>query len=101
MAVWIVLGILCAGAAVIDAFQTIILPRRPVGRWRLTRIYFLATWRPWRCLAQRTTDRRVREQILAIYGPMSLLFLLTIWAVLLIVGFAFILYGLHLHFSIA
>ena len=31
----------------LDAFQTIILPRRASGRFRLTRLFYLMTWKPW------------------------------------------------------
>ena len=53
----------------LDAFQTIILPRRPTGRFQLTRIFFIATWAPWVVMAERARNKKVREQIYSIYGP--------------------------------
>jgi hypothetical protein len=81
-------GLFCCLGVALDAFQTIILPRRPTGRFRITRFFFLATWAPWVALAERAKNKNVREQIYSIYGPLSLLLLLLLWAVLLIFGFA-------------
>jgi hypothetical protein len=39
-------GVVCLFSVLLDAFQTIILPRRASGRFRLTRIFYLVTWRP-------------------------------------------------------
>ena len=75
---------------ILDAFQTIILPRRPRGRFRITRLFYIATWKPWVAGASLTGNRKVREQIYSIYGPMSLLVLLGLWAVLLVSGVALI-----------
>jgi voltage-gated potassium channel Kch len=73
---------------VLDAFQTIILPRRPTGRFRITRLFYIATWTPWCWFAERVANRKIREQIYSIYGPVSLLLLLALWASLLVTGFA-------------
>ena len=45
-------GIACILAVLLDAFQTIILPRRATGRFRLTRLFYIVTWRPWVFRAQ-------------------------------------------------
>jgi Ion channel len=71
-----------------DAFETVVLPRSVARRLRLTRVYFRATWNPWRCIARRIRGERVRERFLAIYGPLSLLGLMVVWALALLVGFA-------------
>jgi hypothetical protein len=83
-----VAGVLCCLGVALDAFQTIILPRRPNGRFRITRIFLVATWTPWVAFAEGIRNKKVREQIYSVYGPLSLLLLLLLWAVLLIVGFA-------------
>jgi hypothetical protein len=80
-------GIFCCVGVALDAFQTIVLPRRPNGRFRITRLFILATWGPWVALAERARDKKVREQIFSVYGPLSLLLLLLLWALLLISGF--------------
>jgi hypothetical protein len=76
-----------------DAFETIILPRR-VRRWfRLTRLYYRATWVPWSTLVSRIRAKQRRETLLSFYGPLSLLGLLALWAAVLVFGFALLQYG--------
>jgi hypothetical protein len=81
-------GLFCVLGVALDAFQTIILPRRPTGRFQITHIFLAATWRPWVVMAEHARDKKMREQIYSIYGPLSLLLLLLLWALLLISGFA-------------
>jgi hypothetical protein len=86
VAAFIVALFFCLGVA-LDAFQTIILPRRPTGRFQITRLFFITTWAPWVLMAERASNKKVREQIYSVYGPLSLLLLLLLWALLLIFGF--------------
>ncbi len=88
-------GLFLVGAVLLDSFQTIILPRRPVVRFRLTRLFFLATWIPWTRMVHMIRDRRRREQYYSFYGPLSLLMLFVVWAISLVTAFAFIYFGLH------
>jgi hypothetical protein len=76
------------GIVLWDAFEVIVLPRRVTRRWRLTRLFYRMTWRPWSALARRIGSRARRESFLAVYGPLSLLFLLALWATSLVLGFA-------------
>ncbi|MDQ2834906.1 MAG: potassium channel family protein [Acidobacteriota bacterium] len=92
-------GLVCCLGVALDAFQTIVLPRRPTGRFRITRLFFVATWKPWVLLAERSGKKKVREQIYSIYGPLSLLLLLLLWALLLIFGFALIYFSMHSAFG--
>ncbi len=89
----LIAGLFFCGGVMLDAFQTIILPRRPTGRLRLTRLFYAATWRPWVWLAQRTGSKRAREQMYSVFGPVSLLFLLVLWAALLTFGFALLFFA--------
>ncbi len=82
----------------LDAFQTIILPRRPSGRLRITRMFFMVTWRPWATIASRL-PRKAREQAFSIYGPLALLILIGLWAVLLMSAFGLIYFGLGAPFT--
>ncbi len=82
-----------AGLAIIatvlwDAFETVVLPRSVSRAFRLARTYFRSTWRQWRAIAQRINGDGGRERFLAIYGPISLIGLLAVWALGLIFGFA-------------
>ena len=88
------LGLFCLSGVILDAFQTIILPRRPKNRFRITRLFFLLTWRPFRSVGQSIRDRRVRDQFFSVFGPFSLLLLLVVWATLLTTGFALLFFGL-------
>ena len=83
-------GVICLFVVLFDAFQTIILPRRAIGRFRLTRIFYISTWRPWVFFARRLRHPRKRETVLSYYGPLSLILLLVVWASLLLFGFALI-----------
>lgn len=76
-----------------DAFETIILTRRVSRRFRLTRLFYRLTWTPWRAVALRRRPGNPRENYLGIYGPLSLIFLLVTWAVVLIFGFALVTWG--------
>src|SRR5437660_9618252 len=67
-----------------DAFETIVLPRRVTRRVRLTSLYYRVTWRPWRAFCLSIKTRKRREALLSVYGPLSLLALLSLWAVTLI-----------------
>jgi hypothetical protein len=87
-------GILCLLVVLLDAFQTVILPRRAAGRLRLTRIFYIFTWTPWRFIAVRIHNPRKRETALSFYGPLSLIFLLVVWACGMVFGFSLIYYAL-------
>src|SRR5207244_1840813 len=63
-----------------DAFETIILPRRVSGRIRLTRLSYRFTWIPWRAAARALSGRK-RDVFLSIFGPLSLILVLALWAV--------------------
>src|SRR5437016_12109153 len=71
-----------------DAFEVIILPRRVTRKFRLTRFFYRGTWKPWSMAARRVSPDSRRELFLSFYGPVSLLFLLSLWAAGLILGFA-------------
>lgn len=96
---WMIVGVLLCLSVILDAFQTIILPRRPTGRFRLTRQFYWLTWGPWAWGARLIHRERLRDQVFSIYGPLSLLMLLLMWAVLLISGFALVYYALGTPFS--
>src|SRR5579864_7475074 len=92
-------GLVLGVAVLLDSFQTIILPRRPVARFRLTRLFYLATWIPLTHVVHLIRDHRRREQYYSFYGPLSLLMLFVMWAVSLVTAFAFMYFGLHAPFT--
>ncbi len=83
-----IVGTLLTAAVLWDAFETIILPRRVTRRFRITRVFYRWTWAPFRALARHVKNRRRREAMLALYGPLSLLQLIALWAVGLMFAFA-------------
>jgi hypothetical protein len=89
----LIAGIACLVVVLLDAFQTIILPRRATGRFRLTRIFYTLTWRPWALAASLLPNPRKRETLFSFYGPLSLIFLLVLWAGGMVFGFALIFYA--------
>lgn len=94
-----VFGIVCIFVVLLDAFQTVILPRRAAGRLRLTRLFYIVTWMPWRALAMSIHHPRKRETVLSFYGPLSLIFLLIVWACGMVFGFSLIYYSLGSPFN--
>jgi hypothetical protein len=77
-----------------DAFQTIILSRRVSRRFRLTRVFYRLLWTPWRAVAQLVPPGKRRENLLTVFGPLSLILLLAVWAVGLIISFGLLHWGL-------
>ena len=95
----LIAGIACLFLALLDAFQTVIMPRRATGRFRITRIFYIVTWAPWSWLSSRVNNERKRETMLSFYGPLSLVLLIVIWAGALVFGFALIFYALGSPFA--
>ncbi len=88
------LGIFFVATVLLDAFETIILPRRASGRFRLTRLFYVLTWHPWGAISDSIRNKKRQETFLSFYGPLSLLMLLLVWATLMVVGFGLVYYGL-------
>lgn len=95
----LLIGLFLALGVALDAFQTIILPRRPTGRFRITRLFYLATWSPWVRIGQMMRTRKVRDQLYSMYGPLSLLTLFALWGSLLIFAFACLFFALGSPFA--
>jgi len=90
----VVIGIALLFTTLLDAFQTIILPRRATGRFGLTSLFYFVTWTPWAYVTNRIRDPRTRETCLSFYGPLSLILLLVVWASAMVIGFALLFHGL-------
>jgi hypothetical protein len=95
----VLIGIGLIGTILVDAFETMVLPRRVTRRFRLTRLIVLNGWRAWVRVARllpSTGDREgagVREGFLGGFGPLALLVLLGTWAAGLVVGFGLLIWG--------
>jgi hypothetical protein len=99
-AVLFIIGVSLIALILLDAFETIVLPRRVTRRFRLARLFYRATWLPWRAVARRLPGGRSREALLGVYGPLSLILLLAFWAGGLIFGFGFVHYCLRSSVSV-
>ncbi len=73
-----------------DVFETIVLPRRVTRRVRLTRLFYRACWSPWSAVCRIVRNGKRRETLLSVFGPLSILVLLTVWAVALLTAFAMV-----------
>ncbi len=91
----VIAGVLLILTVLWETFETIVLPRRVTRQFRLTRLFYRVTWKPWAALAELRPTRKKRDSLLSYYGPLSLLMLLAFWAVALVVGFGLLHYGLH------
>ena len=75
-------------AVLLDAFETVVLPRRVRRHFRITSWFYRATWPPFARLASLIGSQTRRETVLGYFGPLSLIALLGLWAGGLIFGFA-------------
>lgn len=92
-------GIFLIALILLEAFETIILPRRVTRRLRLTRAFFLGLWRVWVAVAHwfpgdvdREGEGR-QKRFLGLFGPLAVLLLLALWASALVLGFALLTWG--------
>ncbi len=97
--VTLIAGVFCLFVVLLDAFQTIILPRRASGPVRLTRLFYIVTWGPWSFFAGRVRNPRARETAFSFYGPLSLILLLGVWAGVMLLGFGLLFYSMGSPFA--
>ncbi len=90
----IIASVLLIIAILQDAFEAIILPRRVSRRFRLSRQFYTCTWLLWSWGARKMRAGNRREFYLGYFGPLSLIVLLILWAVLLILAFALLQWGM-------
>jgi Ion channel len=94
-------GIVVICAVLLDAFETVVLPRRVRRKFRITVWFYRNTWRPWHKITGLIKSPGRRENFLGYFGPLSLLFLLALWAGGLILGFALLQYGAGEHIQLS
>src|SRR5947209_16894515 len=91
-----IVGALLVIGVLQDGFEAIILPRRVSRRFRLSRMFYLWTWKFWSAIARKMRSGNRREFYLSYFGPLSLILLLIIWAAILVLAFALIQWGLSI-----
>src|SRR5947207_11798401 len=95
----LIVGIVVLLAGLLDAVETVVLPRRVRRQFRITTWFYRNTWRPWARLASHIQSQTRREAFLGYFGPLSMIALLGLWACGLIFGFALLEYGSGEHLS--
>ncbi len=97
MIIFSILGIFIILAILVDAFETIILPRRVNRRIRLSRLFYRSFWKLWKKGKHFLKFKTAYDTkaYLGVFGPLSLIILITIWAIALIFGFALINFGVQ------
>jgi hypothetical protein len=81
------LGLTLALVVFVEAFEVMLLPRRIRRRMRMVRYLFASTWLVWSWIADRLRPSPTRDSFLSLFGPLSLLMLLSSWVGGLIAGF--------------
>lgn len=89
----IIAGVLMILAVLLDAFETVALPRRVRRQFRITSWFYRNTWRPWARLTSHIKSQTRREAFLGYFGPLSLIGLLALWACGLILAFTLLQLG--------
>lgn len=89
-------GFVLLSIVIADAFQTVVVARHAHRLPRMTRAFFQLTWAPFAVAARPVRSARRRDKYLGIYGPLSLLLLLGLWATNLIVAFALLQWSIPL-----
>jgi hypothetical protein len=95
--VGLVLGLAIIWVVLLDAFETVVLPRRVMRHFKLTAWFYRKTWIPWRNVARRIKTTSRQQNFLGYFGPLSLILLLGFWAAGLIFGFGLVQYGIGGH----
>ena len=93
----IILGLVTIWVVLLDAFETVVLPRRVTRHFKLTAWFYRRTWIPWKAVAGRIRTASRQQNFLGYFGPLSLILLLGFWATGLILGFALVQYGIGGH----
>ena len=92
-----IFGIVIILGVLLDAFETMVLPRRVQRAFRLTSVFYRNTWVPWARFSRHIKSSSRREAYLSYFGPLSLLMLLVVWAAGLIFGYALVQFGIGGH----
>src|SRR6266567_2141727 len=92
----VIFGIVLIVLVALDAFETIVLPRRVTRRIRLARLFYRLIQILWKSIGHLIRSSAWRDSFRGYLGPLSLLALLVFWAVLFVLGFGLLLWGLAL-----
>jgi hypothetical protein len=85
-------GVACVWLALASSMRTVILPRAVPSR--LTRVVFLSLRNLYELRIRRGATYERRDQVMASYGPFSLLALLMTWLIIIAAGFIAVFWAL-------
>lgn len=87
-------GLAVVALVAVDLTATLVVTWGSAGRWRPTRWFYRWTWRAWSGFGRRMHNVDRQQAFLAVYAPLSLLFLLGLWLTGLLLGWALVWTGL-------
>src|SRR6185369_1584990 len=96
----VAVGLLLLSIALWDAFSTMVLPRTVSAVFRPARVFTYLGWRLWRFIGCWFSNRSARQSFLTAFGPLSVFLLLGLWAVMILVAFALLHFGLRTQLNV-
>ncbi|MBI3522062.1 MAG: two pore domain potassium channel family protein [Chloroflexi bacterium] len=89
------LGAFLVWAALHDVFQSVIVPRPTPSRYRPAALLVRRSWPIYRDRYRDVTDPGRREKRLGVYAPALVIALLSLWMLMLVLGFGLVLHALR------
>jgi len=93
----IIFGLVIIGVVLLDAFETVVLPRRVTRKFRLTAWFYRRTWVPWRKIAGHNPHSGPAAKLPGILWAAVADFLDGVLGYGLIAGFGLLQYGIGGH----
>src|SRR6516165_1439803 len=84
------LGLLITCGVLWDGFATVVLPRTVTPMRRTSGRFYRCSWLLWAAVGRRIQKPEQRLNFLYVYGPLSVMLLLVLWASLIVFAFALI-----------
>lgn len=93
----LLIGIIAIGLALVDVFQSVIVPRAATVTYRISLIVWRSLWTLWPPIAWRIhpRDATAREELLATFAPFALIVMLLVWVVVLVLGYGMVFWALR------
>jgi hypothetical protein len=91
------IGIVVIALALVDIFQSVIVPRAPSLRLRISYFVWRVLWRVWPPVAERVypNDPAAREDFFGSFAPFALVAMLVVWVVVLVFGYGAVIWALR------
>jgi len=93
------LGFILLTIVLADAIKTVVVARHTRTLPSITRRFYRASWAPYAAIGQLIRSESRREHFLGLYGPLSLLMLLSFWATSVIAAFGMLQWSAGLRFD--